>query len=380
MIHHRSPAEFAIFAIRQLFVAAVAAVVTMLLLGEARSQYADPSPAQTGAQPRSASADSSVPIVPPLEPNRPDEPYRKEFSVEAAVRFLDTAVLSWHKERKCFACHSGYIYLSVRPAFALASRPQDEIRAALEHVAEHPRQKLGSIGVTEAVMAAAALASNDAATSGRLHATTRKALDRMWTLQRDDGVFTWLKNAQPPSEIDDGYGVVMAAIGTGVAPDDYARTPQARAGLDKIRRYLREHPPAHLHDHAMRLLASRHIDGIMTEPEYQQVVDAFRKLQKADGGWGLATFAPWKRCDGTPQDTASSDGYGTGFAIYVFRQAGVPRDDPSIQRGLAWLKTHQRQSGRWFTRSLWKDQKHYLSYEGTAYALLALAACGENER
>ena len=315
-------------------------------------------------------------VMPPT-PNRPEEPFRKEFSLAAAVRFLDAAALSWQKERRCFACHSNYVYLAVRPVVSYQTRAHDQIRDALEQVAEHPREKLKRNGVAEAVMVAAVLASNDAVTTGRLHPATRKALDRMWTLQRDDGGFTWLKNAQPPSEVDDHFGVTMAAIGAGIASDDYADTPQARAGLDKIRQYLRDHPPAHLHHRAMRLLASRYVDGIMAEPQCREVIDDFFALQKPDGGWALATLGSWQRCDGKQQDYASSDGYGTGFAIYVLRRAGVPADNSHIQRGLVWLKTHQRESGRWFTRSLWKDQKHYLTHAGTAYAILALAACGE---
>ena len=315
-------------------------------------------------------------VVPPA-PNRPEEPFREEFSLRAAVRFLDAAALSWQKERKCFACHTSYVYLAVRPAVSYQTPAHDQIRAALEHVAEHPREKPERIRPAEAVMVASVLACNDAATTGRLHRTTRKALDRMWTFQRNDGGFAWLKNGQAPSEIDDHYGVTVAAIGAGVAPDDYADTPQARAGLEKIRQYLRDHPPAHLHHRAMRLLASRYVDGIMTEPQCKEVIDDLSALQKPDGGWALATLGNWQRSDEKQQDYASSDGYGTGFAICVLRSAGVPADNSRIQRGLTWLKTHQRQSGRWFTRSLWKDRKHYLTHAGTAYAILALAVCGE---
>ena len=325
-----------------------------------------------------ASAEAlAVENVAPLTPNHPDEPFRRDFSLSAAVGFLDAAAVSWQKERNCFACHSNYAFLMVRPVISSKTRAHEQIRAALEQVAEHPREKPGRIGVAEAVMVATALATNDALTTGRLHPATRKALDRMWTLQSDDGGFAWLKNDQPPSEVDDHYGVTMAAIGAGIAPERYAETPRARAGLDKIRDYLRHHPPAHLHHRAMRLLASRYVEGIMTEPECRRVVEDLFALQKPDGGWALATMGNWRRCDGTPQDYASSDGYGTGFAIYVLRRAGVQADDSRIQRGVHWLKTHQRASGRWFTRSLWKDQKHYLTHEGTAYAILALAACGE---
>jgi squalene-hopene/tetraprenyl-beta-curcumene cyclase len=40
-----------------------------------------------------------------------------------------------------------------------------------------------------------------------------------------------------------------------------------------------------------------------------------------------------------------------------------------------WLKANQRESGRWFTRSVNADRAYYLANAGTAYAVLALKAC-----
>lgn len=320
----------------------------------------------------------SLENVPPAGENRPDEPIRGEFSLDAAVRFLDVAALNWQKERKCFACHTDYAFLFTRPLVSWKTPVQEAIRSKAEYLAEHPRDV--KYRVTEAVMVASSLAQNDALTTGKLHPTTRRALDRMWTMQRADGGFDWMKYNQPPSEFDDHYGVTMAAIGVGAAPDDYAETPAAKAGLDKIREYLKNTPPTNLHQRAMLLLASLNVGGIMTDAERRQVVQDLFALQKPDGGWGLATLGDWERSDGKLQDRESSDGYGTGFAVYVLRQAAVPADDRRIQQGIGWLKSHQRLSGRWFTRSLWKDQKHYLSHAGTAYAILALAACGETAR
>jgi len=57
----------------------------------------------------------------------------------------------------------------------------------------------------------------------------------------------------------------------------------------------------------------------------------------------------------------------------------VPAEDPRIRKGIAWLKTHQRASGRWFTRSMKKDNRHFITHSGTAYAILALVACGETD-
>jgi squalene-hopene/tetraprenyl-beta-curcumene cyclase len=309
-------------------------------------------------------------------PNRADEPLIEKFSFPSAVRFIDSVALTWHKQRRCFACHSDYVFLLARPAVNPKAPAHATIRQALEDLAENPRQT--DYSVTEAVMVASILAQNDAATTGKLHPSTRKALDRIWAAQREDGGWTWMKNNEPPSEIDDQYGVAMAAIGVGIAPDGYSKTLTAQKGLEKIRQYFRNNPPANMHHRAMRLLASLQIDGIMSEAERAEVVAGLFSLQKPDGGWGLATLGNWKRSDGKEQDCESSDGYGTGFVIYVLRCAGTPAEDPRIRKGIVWLKTHQRASGRWFTRSMTRDNAHLLTNSGTAYAILALALCGES--
>ena len=41
----------------------------------------------------------------------------------------------------------------------------------------------------------------------------------------------------------------------------------------------------------------------------------------------------------------------TGLAVLVLREAGVPANDPRLQKGVQWLLTNQRESGRWWTRS-----------------------------
>jgi squalene-hopene/tetraprenyl-beta-curcumene cyclase len=65
----------------------------------------------------------------------------------------------------------------------------------------------------------------------------------------------------------------------------------------------------------------------------------------------------------------------TGLAIIVLREAGIPAGDPALARGVSWLQSNQRESGRWWTRSLNTDTFHYITYSGTAYPLLALALC-----
>ena len=84
-------------------------------------------------------------------------------------------------------------------------------------------------------------------------------------------------------------------------------------------------------------------------------------MQKPDGGWALATLGDWKRGDDLQQDTDHSDGYGTGFVLYALRRADVSPSDDVLRNGVKWLKSNQRESGRWYTRSLFKDNHHFIS-------------------
>ncbi len=321
----------------------------------------------------------SHPEAAPVGPNRPDEPLRKEFSSEAAVGFLDAVASNWQRQQKCVACHTLYVYLVARPAVARDAPVHRQIRLAVEQAAaKDGLQAEEPMRSTESVLLAASLAINDARTTGTLHPITRRALDRMWTLQRDDGIWRWPTGCKwPPSEIDEFFGVATAALAVGMAPGEYRQTPQAQKGLEKIRRFFGRNPPATAYQRGMLLWVSRHLEGIMSEAQKKAAIEELLSLARPDGGWAFASLGNWRRSDGKPQDTQTSDGYGTGFAVYVLRMAGLPAEHPQIQKGIDWLKTHQRASGRWYTRSANKDSKHYVTHEGTAFALTALAACGE---
>ena len=46
----------------------------------------------------------------------------------------------------------------------------------------------------------------------------------MWTLQRPDGGWQWPFRDTPPLKSDEHFGVTLAALGVGVAPENYAGT------------------------------------------------------------------------------------------------------------------------------------------------------------
>ncbi len=308
------------------------------------------------------------------EPNNADEPLAKAYSLDKAVEFLDAASLSWQKERQCFTCHTNYAFLYARPQIDSQVAAHQTVRKFAEELVEKRWVDKGPRWDAEVIATAAALAFNDAATTGKLHPLTRQALDKMWTLQREDGGWTWLKCGWPPMESDDHYGACLAAVAVTVAPEEYRKTPAAQAGIAKLKAYLEKNAAPTLHHSAMLVWASSYGELFLTAEQQKAAVDQLVALQRPDGGWSLPSLGNWKRDDDSPQST-DSDGYGTGFTIFVLRQAGVAASDARLQSGLGWLKQNQRESGRWFTRSLKKDGRHYITHAGTAFAVMAIQAC-----
>ena len=310
-----------------------------------------------------------------------EEPLAEKFSLEQAARNLDRSTLHWQKHRKCGTCHTNFAYLMARPSLASLSPQAPEVRPFFEDMVRVRWENEGPRWDAEVVVAASTLAFNDRATTGKLHPETRTALDRMATLQRDDGGWDWLLCGWPPFESDDHYGVTFAALGIGSAPGAYAESETGRKMLAGIRKYLAANAPPTLHHSAMVLWSSYYVDGLVNHEERTRILDELFALQRLDGGWAVAAFFEgWEghvRKDDKPQDTKTSDGYATGLVLYLARHAGVARDDPRIQRGVRWLKENQRKSGRWFTRSPTKDSRHFITNAGTAFAVMALAACGE---
>ena len=133
-----------------------------------------------------------------LAPASPDEPRSGTLSMERAVGYLDAVALGWTRSRKCGTCHTNYAYMLVRPSIREvgSADAMKEIRAIFESRVEHWDDDVEAAKPrwdAEVIATAVTLAVNDAAATGNLHPVTRRALDRIWSLQREDGGFTWLR-------------------------------------------------------------------------------------------------------------------------------------------------------------------------------------------
>ncbi len=308
------------------------------------------------------------------------EPLLKALSFPRAAASLDRTAVGWVQKKKCGSCHTGWPYLMSRavlkdePTTSLA-----EVRAffegritnwdADEQVKNHQHREI--------VGTSTALAMHDAQSTGRLHPVTKAALDRMWALQRKDGAWSWPKCSWPPFEVDDYYGAVLAAVGVGHAPENYARSDSAKTGVEKLRDYLKKTQAPNLHHRAWLLWAAVRLDGLLGDEEKQSTIRDLLALQRDDGGWSMESLGTeWTGREGEKANPdAPSDGYGTGLVVFVLREAGLPASHDSVRRGKTWLTTNQRESGRWFTRSLNGVRQHYISDTATVFAVLALKAC-----
>jgi squalene-hopene/tetraprenyl-beta-curcumene cyclase len=326
---------------------------------------------------------------PKPDAHTPDEPLAKQLSLARSAEFLDGATMAWTREKKCGSCHTSYPYLMARPMLGDAKAPalvqmrkffEDRV-AGWDNGGKGAGLPEGTEGITEVVATAATLAFHDAQSTGKLHPLTRQALDRMWTLQQKDGSWTWNQHQLPPQEYDDYFGAVYAAVGVGHAPEKYAENEGARERLSRLNKYFEKNPPPNLHHKIWLLWASVRLEGLMKASEKEQTIKDLLALQREDGGWNLPSLGDWKRLNGKDNDKqAASDGYATGLILYVLRQTGMRPDKEPMRRGVKWLKTNQRASGRWFTRSVNADRAHYITNAGTAFAVMALQVCDEAEK
>jgi squalene-hopene/tetraprenyl-beta-curcumene cyclase len=319
----------------------------------------------------------------PLGPYGREDAFSSELSVEQAARFLDEVATNWGRRHGCVTCHTNGYYLTA-PAEIFRDRPAyREVRAFAEHFVDSWSENPPETHVL--VSTAAFLAINDRERGEGPASATRKAFDYAWARQSEQGHWPdWIKCNWPPFESDDHYGVTLMAVALGMSEQSLRDVEPARTGLARIRSYLKEHAPLHLHHKAMLLWAAAYHDGLVTRAHQQQWTEALLALQRLDGGWASGELGSWRQRDGSvsrPPVHVESDGYGTGFVLFVLMETGVPTSDPRVQKGIGWLKTHQRSRGYWWTQSLRNDPytPNFLTHAGTSFALKALAAGAVDE-
>jgi squalene-hopene/tetraprenyl-beta-curcumene cyclase len=347
-----------------------------------------------------------------------------EWDCEGAARYLDERMDIWFAKAKklktgdgetaCVSCHTALPYALSRSALRRAMRVTEPttqetrvvdgvVRRVETYDAHEPMydfndaKKIESRG-TEAVLNALILATLNGPEDA-----TRKAFRRLWSTQRADGAWDWLDFGLEPFETADAvyYGAALAALAAGTARADVAAEPDARAAIDKLRRYLTENYAAQrLFNRTWLLVSSSRFKDALTRGQRDALVADLERSQREDGGWSLESLAAWRwskpaapfRPPGTTDASllAQCDGYATGLVVYALEQAGRSPRQPSVAKGLHWLRTHQAgvpvgsaTPAAWRTHSLNFDREHggekgepwrrlFMSDSATGFAVLAL--------
>jgi squalene-hopene/tetraprenyl-beta-curcumene cyclase len=322
-----------------------------------------------------------------------EEARLESLSVKKALAYLEQGAEAWSNTSKCVACHTNGSYMAYRPALtSTLGRPSQKVWdffvATLRQQRTTPKPELlRELGPTQVIYVAAGLAQWDAHVSKALSAETRQALDLMFAIQEPSGAWKPPGNCWPPFEADSYQAATMAAMAVAAAPGWATSLGQGKTleGVELLKSYLRRESPPHDYGGVFLLWAASSMPDLLSADKKRQLVETIRKHQRPDGGWSIRTFATpeaWGSGNRAAKLRAEpefrdppSDGHQTGLAITVLRAAGIPAQEPRIQRGIKWLLSNQRISGRWWTRSLNADEWHFITYSGTCYALLALSSC-----
>lgn len=329
----------------------------------------------------------------------------KPWSARAAGAYLDYRLAWWvdwpHAARDhdtfCVSCHTVAPYVIARTN--LRGLRQEDVPSSLEKtILESVTKRVqmwevvdpfysgvhtGESRGTEAVLNALILVAYDHP-SGFLSSRTRLALDHMWSEQlktgANAGAWPWLQFKLAPWEGDsEYYGATLAAIAVGSTPNSYRSSAEIQGGMELLREYLlKDYRSQILMDRIMLLWASSKLPELLTPAEQNAIIQETLSVQQPDGGFSLSAFVgAWQRQDHTSLEI-SSDGYATGLVTFVLQESGVPRDQPQLRRGLAWLMKNQDREGRWFAyslnrqRNLYSNVGRFMSDAATAYAMLAL--------
>lgn len=334
-----------------------------------------------------------------------DEPRVKAFgpdSLKAAAKYLETGAVSWVREKACVNCHTTGPYMTEYTGWSKRfGKPSEEVLANFVKAVPKEVKDVGQTeknghkfypGAFSSVWRSAGLAEWDRNVTGKLSETTEQSLRDMFERQSENGAFISHGEVEIPHITTDFELSLQAARAITAAPGWLANLKDEAllAKVAKLKHWLRTAPTKNDFDRVLKLQLAVYMPELVPQSERDAALALLSSKQHSDGGWSTRDMSPlddWHfemsekvltLIKGLPDaDRPESDAYMTSLAIVLMRQSNVPTSDPRIQKGLAWLKREQRESGRWWMHSLYRGNYHYITYIATVEAMKALELCGE---
>jgi squalene-hopene/tetraprenyl-beta-curcumene cyclase len=334
-----------------------------------------------------------------------DEPRMTAFgpsSLTVAAKYLEDGALSWVREKSCVNCHTTGPYLAERTAWSQQFGPPSgevhsnfvqslptEVKPVME--TEKDGHKFYP-GTFTSVWRALGLAEWDRHVTKTISAPTELALRDMFEHQSDNGAFISHGEVEIPHITTDFELSLQAARAITAAPNWLSGLKDAslQSRVAKLKTWLQDAPPRNDFDRVLKLQLAHYLPELVPQSERDAALDLLSSKQHADGGWSIRDMSQiddWhfemspyvlELLQNLPDaNQPESDAYMTALAIVLMRQNNIPATDPRIARGLAWLRSEQRQSGRWWMHSLYRGNYHYITYIATAEAMKAFDLCGE---
>jgi Squalene-hopene cyclase N-terminal domain len=300
-------------------------------------------------------------------PARAESPANKldaRQAVERSLPFLEKEGLAWMQNRKCVACHHA--------AFMLWSHREAQVHGVVVEQAKFDawreqaltlhlgnqknfeKNKTGGVETAHLLLGGVLPASEDE----KAVATRQTFAALLLNAQREDGHWNYEGQGQkrPANEANETTTLWAALALTALEKTDEA----ALKGRQQALAWAKKNTTGEGNEAAaLRLLIEAKFGDAAKAKELAKALAA---RQNTDGGWSWSKEFP-------------SDSFATGQSLYALAKAGVPSDDPALQKAVKYLLEAQRPDGSWYAPSKKPEKKDnpIAVYWGTAWATIGLA-------
>ena len=299
-------------------------------------------------------------------------PDRMSQAIRRGLDRLQAGAAKYTENRQCFSCHHQALTVAAvveakGRGFAIDSDLlKDQVRFTLASFAP----KLDQVRKGQSVpggntMTAYALFTLQQAGHPR-DETTSALIEFLLVRQHADGSWPALM-PRPPSEGSKFTNTALALQAlTYYGQDESALRKRIDAAHAKGKAWLTTHEPATMEDRVS------HLRGLVAlKADATKARRALEGEQLADGSWAQLPKMP-------------GDAYATAGALLALRAAGLPRDDVTYRKGIAYLLRTQNADGSWIVETRSRPvqtffdngdpggKSQFISFAATGWATWAL--------